>query len=189
MEPKRSEKMSPKLKSSPGRAPPGPARERPAFGIGAMEAAPGLARGIDLAAVVLLALLRVADDLVGARHLLEALLRGDLRVSGVQVGMQLLGQLAIGAANVVFARVARHTQNHIGIIGHSSAPIPAQAQDHTIQVNVRSWRSCANGSRQPTRISSSLSRSWASTPNRRRTRSPSSAACALGRVRTSLPLS
>ncbi len=189
MEPNRSEKMSPKPKSSPSGGPRPPARpaERAAARVGAMEAAPRLAGGVDLAAVELLALLGIADDLVGRRHLLEALLRRGA-IGRIEVGMQLLGELAIGAADVVLARSARHAQNHVGIFGHRCAhPSPA-IDDYTAKW--RSWRLCASGQGgYPIRTSSSRSRSWARAAKRRRTRSPSSAAWAFGRDSTSLFLS
>ena len=58
-----------------------------------------LAGGVDLAAVVAAALLLVAEDAIGRRDLLELLL-GRL-VAGVEVRMQLLGELAIGLGDVL----------------------------------------------------------------------------------------
>src|SRR4029078_5451677 len=55
---------------------------------------PLLATGVDLAAVVTPALLLVADDVVSGRDLLELLL-GRL-VARIEIGVQLLGQLAVG---------------------------------------------------------------------------------------------
>ncbi len=73
------------------------------------EAAHGLAPvRIDLAGVVLLALVLVAEDVERGRHLLEALL-GRL-VAGVLVRVQLLGQLAERLADLVGAGAPRHAE-------------------------------------------------------------------------------
>ena len=56
------------------------------------------AGGIDLAGVEAPALVGIAEQVVGARHLLEFLL--SRLVAGIEVGMQLLRQLAIGALNL-----------------------------------------------------------------------------------------
>src|SRR5581483_4049260 len=80
-----------------------------------------LAVGVDLAMVVLPALHRVADDVVGGRDLLEPLLR-RAAVAGIDVGMQLLGQLAIGPANLLVGRIARHSQHLVGVLGHIPSP-------------------------------------------------------------------
>ncbi len=55
---------------------------------------PLLAVGVDLAAVEPGALIGVGQQFVGGRNLLEPRLR--LGVAGIQVGMVLLGQLAVG---------------------------------------------------------------------------------------------
>src|SRR5690242_3878948 len=64
--------------------------------------------------VVLLALRGVAEHVVGARHLLEALLRG--RVPGVRVGVVLLRELAIGARDVLLGRVLRHAEDVVVVL-------------------------------------------------------------------------
>ena len=61
-----------------------------------------LALGIDLAAVERLALVGIADDLVGGVELRKA--RCRLRVVLVGVRMQFLRKPAIGAFDVAFAR-------------------------------------------------------------------------------------
>ena len=58
-----------------------------------------LAAGIDLALVEALTLLGVAENAVGLRYLLELLF--DRLVAGIDVRMQLLGQLAVGALDVL----------------------------------------------------------------------------------------
>jgi len=80
-------------------------------------AAPRLAIGVDLAPVVLLALHRIADDVVGGGHFLETLFRRG-GIARIEIGMQLLGQLAIDAANLLVRRVARHAQYLVGVLGH-----------------------------------------------------------------------
>src|SRR5262245_133259 len=81
--------------------------ERVAAGVSALIAAALLTIGVDLAPVVLLALFGVADDLIGGRDLLEAFL-GRGSVAGVEVGVQLLGQFAIGPADLFVGCRARH---------------------------------------------------------------------------------
>ena len=74
-------------------------------------------RLVDLAGVIALALVRIADDVVGRVDLLEALFR--LWLARIEIGMRLLGGLAVGLADVVLASVGRHAQRLIGI-GHES---------------------------------------------------------------------
>ena len=69
--------------------------------------------GIDLATIELLALVRVADDLMRAVKLGE--LVGRLRVLLVGIGVQLLRKLAISLLDVVLARAFRHPQHLIGV--------------------------------------------------------------------------
>ena len=90
--PARWKPSGPKLKLSKWLPPPGP-KPAPPPGCAAFEALEArLALGVDLAAVEGLALLVVADDLVGGIELGEA--RGRLGIVLVGVGMQLLGELA-----------------------------------------------------------------------------------------------
>src|SRR5580698_7485879 len=71
-----------------------------ALGILAVERAFGrLALGIDLAAVETGAPIGVAQQLVGARGGLESGLRGG--VAGIEVGVMLLGQLAVGSLDLL----------------------------------------------------------------------------------------
>src|SRR4029077_8168445 len=84
---------------------------RPAAPRKALEAR--LAIGADLAAIELLALVLVADDLVGRIDLGEAL--GGLGIILVAVGMMLLGQLAIGALDRGSVSAPRHPQDLIGV--------------------------------------------------------------------------
>src|SRR5204862_6785197 len=72
-----------------------------------------LALGIDLAAVELLALVLVSDDLVGRIDFGKA--RGGLRIVLVVVGVVLLGELAIGALDRRSAGAPRHPQDLIGV--------------------------------------------------------------------------
>src|SRR5262249_50909549 len=76
-------------------------------------ARPLVARGVDLAAVKSRALVGVADQVVRRRHCLELVL--GLLVAGVEVGMQLLRQPAIGLLNVVLRRVLLDAKDLIGI--------------------------------------------------------------------------
>ena len=61
----------------------------------------------------------IAQEIVGGGGLLE--LRLDLLVAGIEVGVQLLGELAIGALDVLVARAARHAQDFVRI-GHVTSP-------------------------------------------------------------------
>src|SRR3954453_11554571 len=74
---------------------------------------PWLAFGIDLAAVELLALVLVADDLVGRIDFGKA--RGGLRIVLVVVWVVLLGELAIGVLDRRSAGAPRHPQDLIGV--------------------------------------------------------------------------
>src|SRR5262245_7224798 len=90
------------------------------FGVLAVEVPLRLALGprlIDLPGVITLALVRIANDIVGSIDLLEAPFR--LGFAGVEIGMGLLGSLAICRADVLLARVGSHVQRFVGI-GHRS---------------------------------------------------------------------
>jgi hypothetical protein len=87
----------------------GPAR---AAGPGATEHAAHRAQLADL--VVFLALSGVADDVVGRRHLLEALLGG--LVAGVRVGVVLAGQLAVRALDVLLGGRVAHPEDAVVVL-------------------------------------------------------------------------
>src|SRR6185503_7340468 len=72
-----------------------------------------LALGVDFAAVEGFALVVVADDLVGGVELGKA--RGRLGVVLVGVGMQLFGELAIGAFDLRLARTLGYPQDLVGV--------------------------------------------------------------------------
>src|SRR5665213_503505 len=74
---------------------------------------PWLAVGIDLAAIELLALVLVADDLVGRVQLGKPL--RSLRIVLVAVRVVLLGELAIGALDRRSVGAPRHPQDLIGV--------------------------------------------------------------------------
>src|SRR5215470_11019586 len=76
---------------------------------------------VDLAAVERLALRLVAEDLVGRVEFGE--LHRRLGIVLVGVGMQLLGQLAVGLFDVVLARRPRHPQNLVGVAHSLQLPI------------------------------------------------------------------
>ncbi len=93
-------------------------------GVIAVEAArrPLGTGGIDLALVVARALLGVADQIVGGRDILELLLRR--LVAGVEIGMQLLGERAVGLADVLGGGILGDTQDLVGIGTHSPISRP-----------------------------------------------------------------
>ena len=73
---------------------------------------------VDLAAIVTRAFRRIGEDVVGAADLLEACLGG--LVAGVEIGMVLLGEAAIGALDVPRARGLGDAHHLIGIFcGHT----------------------------------------------------------------------
>ena len=81
--------------------------------------------GADL--VVLLALGRVPEHVVGGRDVLEAILG-----SGVGVGVVLLGQLPVGARDLLLGGRVRHSENLVVVLleplalrGHGDRPGPA----------------------------------------------------------------
>src|SRR6185295_14319671 len=76
-----------------------------------------LALGVDLAAIELLALVLVADDLVGRIDLGKTL--RCLRIVLVAVGVMLLGELAVGTLDRRSAGAPRHPQDLIGV-AHTS---------------------------------------------------------------------
>jgi hypothetical protein len=102
----------PAAEAAAGRRTPGAALSAGKWAAG--EAAHGLAPvGVDLSGVELLLLGRVAQDVEGARDLLEALL-GRLVVR-VGVGVIGLGELAERLADLVRARRAGDAQDLIGV--------------------------------------------------------------------------
>ncbi len=81
---------------------------------GGAEATAAGTQGV-AAEVVHLALLRVAQHLVGGRDLLEAV---DARGVGIDIGMELACQLPIGALDLIRARFARDAQEGVVVGGH-----------------------------------------------------------------------
>ena len=75
-----------------------------------------LAGCVDLAAVVAPALLLVLEDVVGRGDVLEPLL--SRLVAGIEVGMKLLGKLAIGLGDVRGLRGLRDAKDGIEIFCH-----------------------------------------------------------------------
>ncbi len=99
-----------------------------ASGMTAAEAAHGLAPvRVDLAAVELLALLIVTKDVEGCADPLEPLL--GLAVARVLVGVQLLGELAEGLADLLGGRAAGHAQLLIWILRQRQGPGEHKRED------------------------------------------------------------
>ena len=69
--------------------------------------------GVELSGVVLLALVRVADDVEGRADALELLLGG--LVARIGVGMVLLGELAERLAELVVARAPGNAKFLVGV--------------------------------------------------------------------------
>ena len=70
--------------------------------------------GIETVLIVNLALLGIAQDVVGFLDLLEALLGGF--IAGIQIRMILARQLAVSLADLVFLGGARHTERFVIIL-------------------------------------------------------------------------
>ena len=79
-------------------------------------ARPLVAGGVDFAAVVAPALLRIAHEVVGGGDLLELLL--GLTIPGIEVRMQFLRQCTVGRADLVLRCVRLHAQDGIRILAH-----------------------------------------------------------------------
>src|SRR5581483_9099865 len=92
-----------------------------AAGMHALEALKArLALGVDLARIECLALLLVANDLVGGIQLGETGCR--LGIVFVRVGMQFLGKLAEGGLDRSLVRPPLHPQNLIGVAHSFQTP-------------------------------------------------------------------
>ena len=70
---------------------------------------PLLAAGVDLAEIETAALVRVAQDVIGRGDLLELLLGG--LIAGIEVRMQLLGELAVSLGDVLGSCGLRDAEN------------------------------------------------------------------------------
>src|SRR5664279_3202914 len=112
----------------------GPARPRIATGK-TLEAR--LALGVDFAAIELLALVLVADDLVGRVQLGKA--RLGFRIVLVGIGVMLLGKLAIGALDRRSAGAPRHPQDLIGV-AHPSRLLLKRFRAKWVPVRVKKTR-------------------------------------------------
>src|SRR5439155_1307151 len=84
---------------------------------------PGPGAVLAAEAVVLLALLRVREHVVGVLDLLEALLR--LGVARVRVRMVLPGELAVGLLDLVLARALRDAERPVEVLNGRHRPPPA----------------------------------------------------------------
>ncbi len=126
-----------------------------------------LTAGIDLAAVESLALLRISHNAIGLGDLFETLL--DVRVARVQVGMEFLGQLAVGGLDVVRAGGLRNSQNLIRVrhAGSLHQPLRPRACDARLAraveagvQTIRRFSTCrrADGRRSRRRFPSGRSR-------------------------------
>src|SRR5512147_1588164 len=85
-----------------------------------------LALGIDLAPVERLALVGIANDLVGGVEFGKT--RGRFRIVLVGVRMQFFGKPAIGALDVAFARTLGNPQNVIGVAHLIQTPVNSPAR-------------------------------------------------------------
>jgi hypothetical protein len=70
-------------------------------------------RSVDLSTIKPLTLVRIRKEIVSARNLFKALLR--LLVSGIEVGVQLLGQAPVRLPNVVGRGGARDPQDFVWV--------------------------------------------------------------------------
>src|SRR5262249_32174460 len=81
---------------------------------------------VDLAAVECLALVCVADDLVGSVELRKT--RRGFRIVLVGIGMQFLREPTIGALDVALARTLGNPQNLIGVAHLIQTPVKSPAR-------------------------------------------------------------
>ena len=100
--------------------------------------------------VVLLALLRVADDVVRSGDLLEALLR-----PGIGVGVVLLGELAVGARQLLLGRCLRTHRERVVVLlepftlrGHSLSFLIV-SRPHRVPGRIVRVRRCSSLTRAP----------------------------------------
>ena len=70
-------------------------------------------RGVDLAGVVALSLVRIRQEVVGGRDLLELLLR--VLVARIEIRVQLLGELPVGFADFLRGRGLGDAEDVIGV--------------------------------------------------------------------------
>jgi hypothetical protein len=84
---------------------------------------PLVAGGIDLASVEALALGGVREEIVGGVDRLE--LRLGLFLPGVEVGVVLLGELAVGLAELLLRDVALHAENGVRVVGRHGSYVLA----------------------------------------------------------------
>src|SRR5262249_769303 len=69
--------------------------------------------GPDLATVVTGAAFRIGEKIVSGSHFLEILIEPAL--AGVEIGMKLLCELAIGALDIVIRRAAWDAEHRVGV--------------------------------------------------------------------------
>src|SRR5262249_43171629 len=84
-----------------------------------------LALGVDLAAVIRLALVSITDDFVGSVELGEA--RGRLGIVLVGVGVQFFGETPIGALDLSFIRTLGNPQHLVGVAHRIRSPMKSPA--------------------------------------------------------------
>src|SRR4029453_11549414 len=129
--------------------------------------------------VVLLALLLVAEHVVGRRDLFESILR--VLVPGVGVGVVLLGQLAVGLLDLGRGGVLRHAEDlvvvllkplatHVAVHGSSSRA--RRARRERSRDGSRCPAACIPDERPPRRAGRPHRRRSASTPRARWGRTP-----------------
>ncbi len=105
---------------------------------------PLLATGVDLAAIEAAALLGVGQKVIGRRDALEALL--DIRLARIEVGMQLLGELAVRLLDRVLAVGLGDPQHRVGIVAHSGSivrrgPVMSTTSRPILVRSTVNWRS------------------------------------------------
>jgi hypothetical protein len=107
----------------------------------------GIALLVDLATIILGALILVRQQIVSGRHLGEP--GGRLRIVLVAIGMKLLGELAISLLDRSLIRAARNTQSRVQICHRSSSYTKCVAHAHSTRgkwhLSSRAALSRANG--------------------------------------------
>ncbi len=88
------------------------------IGEGIAAGSPGAPQAFGAERVVALAALGVAQHLVGARHLLEALGALGALGAGVGIGMELACELSVGALDLVVGSIRRDPEQLVQVDGH-----------------------------------------------------------------------
>jgi hypothetical protein len=112
---------------------------------------------VDFALVVAFALFGVLEELIGRGEFLEPLL--GIGVAGVEIRMQLLGELAVGLADLGLRCVLGDAEGLVWIVAHDFAPLPAlRTASFCTNVPIKSDTICHGQTRQGAMFDSMVQR-------------------------------